>query len=303
MRFKEPQQTLVFGSSGQLAQALKSLWPHQVPFLSKAEADFSNLPQLVEILDQRRPKFVVVTAAYTAVDKAEEDEEKSQCFRINAEAPGEIAKWCAQNQAILIFFSTDYVYSPDQAQAHHLESEELRPLNAYGQSKFQGEQLIRDAGCRHLIFRVSWLYSNVGKNFFLTIKKLAQEKETLSVVADQIGYPTAVPDLALAIARVLERIQDPKFSAWGVYNLVGPDSVSWQGFAEAIVQNLKEISAAVKTQSVLPITSADWKALYPRTTERPLNSRMSNSKFKNEFGFELPPWEEALKSLVRTLSS
>ncbi|NJL25166.1 MAG: dTDP-4-dehydrorhamnose reductase [Calothrix sp. SM1_5_4] len=192
---------LVFGSNGQVAQALKALLPEAV-FLSRTECDLERPGQAAAALEKHKPRVVINAAAYTEVDKAESENERSRAHQINAAAVQEIAFWCARNDVSLIHYSTDYVY-PGDGDLPWSELAPVAPRNHYGQTKLDGEAAIRSAGCHHVILRTSWVFSPVGKNFVKTMLKLGLEREHLSVVDDQVGSPTYAPDIARATLRVL----------------------------------------------------------------------------------------------------
>ena len=289
---------LVFGKTGQLAQALQKKWTTSAVFIARDQADFMKPDSVLEPLRQYKPSVVVNTVAFTAVDLAEQVDQQRACLQVNSKIPGEIAKWCAQNKALMLHFSTDYVYQNLSSKDPHFESQPTGAVNFYGYSKLEGERAIQNSNCDHLIFRVSWLYSDVGKNFYLTIQKLAASRDTLQVVQDQWGYPTNVYTLADAVDTALTvALEHPQFEDWGVYNLVGPDFTNWYEFAQSIIEKTRKSGASLKVEKILPVTSSEWKSLYPQTADRPLNSRMSSEKFRSLFGTELPDWKEALEKL------
>ncbi len=236
------------------------------------------------------PTLVVNPAAYTAVDKAEGDAERART--VNAVAPGVLAQEVARLGALLVHYSTDYVFD-GSGTVPWRENDACAPLNVYGATKLDGERAIQASGCAHLIFRTSWVYGARGSNFLLTMRRLMRERDELKIVADQVGAPTWCRDLAEATAQVLARIATPGgFDAaapWGVYHLCNAGETSWHGFAEAI-RALDKADVAL-----LPIPTRD----YPTPARRPLNSRLDCDRLERAFGLRLRPWREALELCVQ----
>ena len=234
------------------------------------------------------PAVIVNPAAYTAVDKAER--EPGLAHAVNAAAPGVLAAEAAQLGALLVHYSTDYVFD-GSGETPWREDDACTPLNVYGATKLEGERAIQASGCRHFIFRTSWVYGARGSNFLLTMRRLMRERPELKIVADQVGAPTWCRDLAEATAQVLGRVVSPAGGSdadapWGVYHMTNAGETSWHGFAEAIRQ-LDDAEAAAR---LLPIPSSD----YPTPAERPLNSRLNNDKLEKTFGLRLQDWRNAL---------
>ncbi len=232
------------------------------------------------------PTIIVNPAAYTAVDKAET--ESGRAHAINAVAPGVLAEEAARLGALLVHYSTDYVFD-GSGDAPWREDDATGPLNVYGSTKLAGERAIAAAGCRHLIFRTSWVYGARGSNFLLTMRRLMRERPELKIVADQIGAPTWCRDLAEATAQVLAQVRGEDESRWGVYHMTNAGETSWHGFAEAI-QALDEFDETVPPVRLLPIPGSD----YPTPARRPLNSRLDNDRLEQAFGLRLRNWREAL---------
>jgi len=220
-------------------------------------------------------------AAHTAVDKAESEQDLAHA--VNAIAPGILAEEAARLDALLVHYSTDYVFNGSGVTPWR-EDDACDPLNVYGASKLAGERAIAASGCRHLIFRTSWVYGARGSNFLLTMRRLMRERPELKIVADQIGAPTWCRDLAEATALVLSQISACGFDQWGVYHMTNAGETSWHGFAEAI-QALDGTDARL-----LPIPSSD----YPTPAQRPLNSRLNNDRLEQVFGLRLQDWQAAL---------
>lgn len=236
------------------------------------------------------PQIIVNAAAYTAVDKAESEADLARA--INAAAPGVLAEESAQLNALLVHYSTDYVFNGSGAIPWR-EADTCDPLNVYGATKLEGERLIQSSGCRHLIFRTSWVYGGRGSNFLLTMRRLMRERPELNIVADQMGAPTWCRDLAEATAQVLSVVGSNIFERgnthpWGVYHMTNAGVTSWHGFAQAI-QSL-DTSNNTHTASLLAIASSE----YPTPAHRPYNSRLNNDKLERIFGLRLQNWDTAL---------
>jgi dTDP-4-dehydrorhamnose reductase len=292
---------LVIGESGQVANALReraAAFGEQRSwvFLNRARLDL-EFPERIEadleaIVADLRPRLVINTAAYTAVDKAETEREKA--FLINATSVGAIGRVCQSQDLPLIHFSTDYVYA-GHGTSLQLESEPIAPLNVYGLSKAAGESAVTESGVKCLIFRTSWVYHHMGNNFVRTILRLAADREELNVVADQIGSPTSALALADAvIGTVNKRCLEPGFDAWGVYNLAGKGTTSWYEFACAIIQEARALGFSLRVQRVNAITTAE----FPTPAHRPLNSRLNQGKLESVFGLRLPPWNDSLRDCL-----
>lgn len=246
--------------------------------LNLADADADAVRRTVREI---APSIIVNPAAHTAVDKAESEQDLAHA--VNAIAPGVLAEEAARLDALLVHYSTDYVFNGSGATGWR-EDDACDPLNVYGASKLAGERAIAASGCRHLIFRTSWVYGARGSNFLLTMRRLMRERPELKIVADQIGAPTWCRDLAEATALVLSQISACGFDQWGVYHMTNAGETSWHGFAEAI-QALDGTDARL-----LPIPSSD----YPTPAQRPLNSRLNNDRLEQVFGLRLQDWQAAL---------
>ena len=285
-------RVLIFGSIGQVARELtRARWPEGMTLtsLDRAAADLMRSESLAAIVQQHRPDLVVIAAAYTAVDAAEDDEETA--ILVNAVAPGAIARAAAELSVPLVHFSTDYVFDGEK-RAPYVESDAVNPINAYGRTKLAGEEAIRAANPKHLILRTSWIYSAFGKNFMLTMLKLAEARDEVSVVADQLGCPTAAHDLASAVAGIAGRLIRGDVN-WGTYHLVGASETTWHGFAEAI------FGALVVQGYRRPVNKAVPTSAYPTRARRPRDSRLSSDAFAHEFGLRLAGFETALPEVLR----
>ena len=255
--------------------------------------DFTNLEGLAQTIRSVAPDVIVNAAAHTAVDKAESEPELVRT--INALAPGVLAQEAKRNNAWLIHYSTDYVFDGSGDQAW-VETDHTAPLNAYGATKLEGEQLIRQSGCKHLIFRTSWVYGARGDNFAKTMLKLAQERDSLKVINDQIGAPTGADLLADITAHAIQKaLQSPEVS--GLYNLVASGETSWHGYASFVLDFAQRagIKLKVVAGAIVPVPSSAFQT----PAKRPHNSRMNTEKLQNTFGLLMPKWEMGVE---RTLT-
>jgi len=294
---------LVFGGNGQLGRellrALSSLGTVVATTRSGTltdgsaceVADFNQPDSLVALLGRVRPDIVVNAAAYTAVDKAEQDAEAA--FRANAEAPGVIARWCARAGVPFVHYSTDYVFDGEGA-APYREDQPTAPLGVYGTSKRDGEDRVRAAGGRHLIFRTAWVYAAHGNNFLRTMLRIGAERDALRVVADQIGTPTPAALIADVTAQALQHAGGLS----GTWHLTASGQTSWHGFAEAIFAEALARGVLPKVPSVEAIASSE----YPTPAKRPSWSVLDNSKLQQDFDILLPDWQEGLKRVIRELT-
>ncbi len=297
---------LLTGTSGQVGGALLSRLQGFGLVMAPDEVEF-NLAQPVEIsgaLDRLKPDLIINPAAYTAVDKAEDEPELA--LRVNGEAPAVIARWAARHNVPLIHFSTDYVFNGAGDRAWR-EDDAVQPLSVYGSSKLAGENAVRAAGGTSLVIRTSWVYAAQGTNFLRAISRLARERKELRIVADQIGAPTSAAVIADGVTAMLSPGLD-KFctrcgEANGLVHLVASGETSWHGFASAIVEGLKGRGIALAVEQVLPITTAE----YPTRAKRPHNSRLDLSRLHEIFGITTPHWKDALApeldALARELSA
>ncbi len=258
----------------------------------RSNLDLTDMDSIRRCIRETHPDLIVNAAAYTAVDQAER--ESDQAFRINAEAPGLMAEEAAKTGAILVHYSTDYIFDGHQDTPVR-EEEACAPLNVYGRSKLAGEEAILATGARHLIFRLCWVYGNRGRNFFLTMLRLAKERERLRVVQDQIGCPTWSRLIAQSTAMALQQVIVSRDSEplLGVYHLCARGQTSWHGFAKAIVESMPPRGR--KCQAVEPIATAE----YPTAAMRPRYSALATEKFEATFGLRLPAWEDSLSLVMQ----
>lgn len=273
---------LLTGKTGQVGWELARLLPAlgEVRATERNQIDLADADSIRRAVREAKPDAIVNAAAYTAVDKAESEPELA--LRINGEAPGVLAAEAKRLGALLVHYSTDYVYDGEKAAAY-VETDAPNPVSAYGRSKLAGERAIVASGCRHLIFRTCWVYGPRGRNFLLTILKAARERPELRVVDDQFGAPTSSAAIAAATKRAIER-----GGAEGVYHMSAAGRTSWHGFAQAIVQG-----AGLAT----PVKAIPTKE-YPTPARRPRNSLLDNSKLKKDFGIALPDWRDGLREVL-----
>ncbi|KIP94875.1 MULTISPECIES: dTDP-4-dehydrorhamnose reductase [Pseudomonas fluorescens group] len=291
---------LLLGKSGQVGWELqRSLAPlgelialdrHQADGLN---GDLSNPEALRATIRQVQPDVIVNAAAYTAVDKAESETELAD--RVNGIAAGVMAEEAAASGAWLVHYSTDYVFN-GQGTAAWRETDAVAPVNHYGSSKLAGERAITASGCKHLIFRTSWVYGARGNNFAKTMLRLASDRETLSVVADQIGAPTGADLIADVTAQALRQaLQQPELA--GLYHLAAAGEVSWHGYASEVIAFAKANGELLAVKAIEPVETT----AYPTPAHRPLNSRLNTQKLRATFSLHLPDWQSGVTRMLREI--
>lgn len=286
---------LLIGAQGQVGQELQKtlagleaeLGP--VVAVGREQLDLTDLEAIATKVTHTNPNLIVNSAAYTAVDKAES--EPALAHRINAEAPGAIARAAKKCNAALIHISTDYVFAGNEA-SPRLEDDPTGPLSVYGKTKLAGENAIRAELEQHIILRTAWVYGCYGKgNFVKTMLRLAKDRSELSVVADQVGSPTWAKDIAVVIAQLATKLdQHP-----GTYHFTNSGTASWHDFAVAIFEEAKSLGMPLAIETVHPITTAD----YPTPAERPAYSVLDGQKIAAVLGQSAPPWRESLRQMLR----
>ena len=285
---------LLIGKEGQVGRELSSLLKPfgELTLFGKEDLDLTQADRIREQLRNVQPHVIVNAAAYTAVDQAEE--EPDLALAVNGTAPAILAEEAKKLGAALVHYSTDYVFDGEK-QDPYTEEDSPNPMGVYGRTKLAGDEAIQSTGLPHLIFRTAWVYGLKGKNFLLTIQRLAKERDELKIVDDQIGSPTWCLTIAQATANVLTQIL-PQSSpgdlshfeqASGLYNLVCGGQTSWFGFAQAIL----EASSSSQDTKLIPIPTSE----YPTLTKRPQNSVLSTKKLKSAFGIAPPAWDVTLK--------
>lgn len=289
---------LLLGRDGQVGWELqRSLAPlGQVLALNARSQDYcgdlSDLHGLQATLERYAPDVIVNAAAYTAVDKAESEPE--QAHRVNAEAVDVMAQAAARSGALLVHYSTDYVF-PGDGSAPWQEDQPVRPLNVYGHSKLAGEQAILASGCAHLIFRTCWVYAARGSNFARTMLRLACERETLGVIDDQFGAPTAAELIADVTAHAIVAVRrDPQRG--GLYHLAAAGETTWCGYARFVLEQAAALGVPLK------VSAGQVQALttdaYPTPAKRPANSRLNTQKLQKAFALTLPDWRQGVARML-----
>lgn len=296
---------LVFGVSGQVGTSLYRLSTFRTQdsfvFCSRSKVTEDDAVVLCDLLDPEsickvihdtKPNVIINAAAYTAVDKAETDRDKAQY--INGDAPGIMARAAKDLDALMVHYSTDYVFKGDGTN-RWTEEDTPNPINFYGQTKLSGERAVLAATEKSLILRTQWVYSDMGHNFVKTMLRLGTDRSELKVVADQIGAPTSADVIAQATFDLVGRCRDGR--DFGIYNLACAGETTWHEFAQAIFQGARERGVPLAIERVLPIASSD----YPTPAARPKNSRLDLEKIQRQLAKSMPTWQNALQSVLTTL--
>lgn len=288
---------LLFGKNGQVGWELqRSLAPlGDLIALDRRTidgvcGDVSNFDALRAAIRLIKPDVIVNAAAYNAVDKAESEKELAD--KVNAQATKVMAEEALLLDAWFIHYSTDYVFS-GEGNTPWQESDTVAPLNHYGESKLAGEQGVIGSGCKYLIFRTSWVFSARGKNFAKTMLRLAKERETLSVIDDQVGAPTSAELIADVTAHAVVQVQQRPDLA-GVYHLVAGGEVSWHGYASHVIEVARQYGEQLLVKDIEPIETT----AYPAPARRPLNSRLNTQKLRNTFSLRLPDWQSGVNRML-----
>lgn len=262
-------------------------------------ADLSAPATLQDLLNKIRPEVIINTAAYTAVDRAEQEEPLATT--VNGEAVGVIARWAAANRALVVHYSTDYVFDGNAATPYAVDAR-TAPLGAYGRSKLAGEQALQTSGAAYLLFRTAWVYAPHGHNFLRTMLRLGADRDELRVVADQQGAPTSTDIIVQGTLAALTAWQHAdatqRAALHGAHHLVASGHTSWHGFAQAIFEKAHARALIARTPNVLPITTAD----YPTPAKRPAWSVLDNHGFEQRFGYALADWQQGLDHVIDTLA-
>jgi dTDP-4-dehydrorhamnose reductase len=291
---------LIVGAYGQVGRELQRSFADAGETIARDRdtVDLADPDQVRAMVRAAAPDIILNAAAYTAVDRAESELE--QAMAVNARAPGILAEEALRTGAIVVHYSTDYVFDGSKA-GPWVETDKPNPLNVYGASKLAGEEAIQQVGGRCLIFRTSWVYGSHGHNFLLTMLRLGRERESLKIVDDQFGAPTTSIELADATRAIVSGALAGRFgdvSNWaGLYHMTNSGSVSWCGFARAIFKSAQALLNG-KTPTVNPILSSE----YPTPARRPQNSVLSNEKLRARFSVRLAPWESALEEVLCRLT-
>jgi len=314
-----PLRIVLLGANGQLghvlAQTLRVLG--EVQAFGRQQADLAHADALRTVLDQHPPHLIVNAAAYTAVDKAEQEPDVAHA--INAQAPGVLAQWAAAHGAVLVHYSTDYVFDGRSAQPY-TEADLPAPLSVYGHSKWAGERAVQASGCRHLIFRTSWVVGAHGGNFLKTMLRLGTERDSLRVVADQHGAPTAVDLIARITLEVLQQMMDPAAvkdaqvqastqapvmwasaddPRWGLYHLTAAGETTWHAYACHVIDRAAVLGWPMRAsaRNIQAIATED----YPLPAPRPANSRLNTLRLQQRFRVALPDWRLGVDAVLASL--
>ena len=276
---------LITGINGQVGHALmQQLNDRELVGLTRQDCDLTEPDQIRQVIDHHQPDLIINPGAYTKVDQAEDEPELA--FQINRDAPKVMAEKAREYDIPFIHFSTDYVFDGKKKGAYQ-EDDPTNPLGVYGASKVAGEEAIQHVGGKFYIFRTSWVYSDIGHNFYLNMKRLSMERDEISVVADQVGVPTTSKFIAKQIKKIIPGVEA---ATPGIYHLVPDGSCSWYGFAKAI---LREVKPEFDEAKIFPIMSDD----YLTKVRRPLNSVLDNHKIKAAFMLEFDDWQTELKKI------
>jgi len=277
---------LITGVNGQVGHALmRELNEYELVDLSRQDCDLTIPDQIKQVIDQHQPDLIINPAAYTKVDQAEDEPELA--FKINRDAPKVMAEKAREYNIPLIHFSTDYVFDGEEESAY-TEEDVTNPLGVYGQSKLAGEKSIQEVGCQFYIFRTSWVYSNIGHNFFLNMKRLGAEQKEIKVVSDQVGVPTSNQFLAEQVQQIIPKLNK---NNTGMYHLVPDRSCSWYEFAKVIITNT---NPQFNLENLYSIQTNE----FPSKTKRPKNSILNNAKIKQTFNLELNNWQTGLERII-----
>ncbi len=291
---------LILGAAGQVGRELQRSFTDAAEIIARGRdtVDLATPDQVRALVRRTAPDVILNAAAYTAVDRAESDPELAMA--VNAQAPGILAEEALHAGALLVHYSTDYVFDGSKA-GPWIETDKANPLNVYGASKLAGEEAIQQVGGKYLIFRTSWVYGPHGKNFLLTMLRLGRERESLNIVDDQIGAPTSSIELADATLTIVNSVLAGRFGStdnWaGLYHMTCGGSVSWYGFARAIFTRAQALLDG-KIPAVNPIPASE----YPTPAKRPCYSVLSNERLYTRFNVRLAPWESALDEVLRRLT-
>lgn len=288
------KKILLLGKDGQVGWELqRALAPlGLLTALNRHECDLADPAQVQAALEKYEPEVIVNAAAYTAVDKAETDQAMAR--RINVDAVAELALYAREMGSLLVHYSTDYVFDGAKPDAY-VEDDLTNPLSMYGQTKLDGEHKIRDALCRHLIFRTSWVYAARGGNFAKTILRLAQERTTLNVIDDQIGAPTSAELIADVTAHAMRDVLSGR-APGGTYHLAAAGETSWYGYARFVTDHARAqgMTLALAPDGLKPIPATE----YPLPAKRPQNSRLNTQLLERSFALKLPSWEAGVARVL-----
>ena len=288
---------LITGAQGQVGKELSAISINKgfdVVAAGRVDLDITETQIVEEYISQHQPDIVINAAAHTAVDKAESEQDLA--FAINHNGAKNIALACSKLTIPLLHISTDYVFDGSQSDPYS-ENDAVSPLGVYGESKWQGEEVIRKNLESHIILRVAWVFGAQGNNFVKTMLRLGKDRDELNVVADQFGGPSPAKNIAETLINLVEQYQKDKTLTWGTYHYCGKSKTTWYDFATEIFKLAFEIGLLDKKVKVNPITTAE----YPTPAKRPSNSMLNCTKLKTTFGIDMPEWKDALKKVLTEL--
>lgn len=290
---------LLLGADGQVGWELRRslLTVGKVTAITRQDCSLTDASAISALVAKHQPDIIVNAAAYTAVDLAESESE--QAYALNRDLPALLGELARQGDSLVVDYSTDYVFDGSKS-APYLENDDTLPANVYGTSKLAGLQALQTSGCRHLVFRVSWVYSARRGNFIKTILRLAAEREELSIVSDQIGSPTPASLIADVTANCL-LLLTAGIGQEGVYHLAPAGQTSWHGLAQEIVRHAQALNMPLNIQ--LEDIKATPTSGYPTPAQRPANSVMNTDKLQEAFQLHLPHWQEPLAHLLRDMNA
>jgi dTDP-4-dehydrorhamnose reductase len=301
---------LLIGNNGQVGRELNRMLPQfgEVKSVGRRQLDLSNSEEIRSAIRAFRPQLIVNAAAYTAVDKAESEQDLARA--VNAVAPGVMAEEAKALGALLVHYSTDYVFDGKKT-SPYVEEDLTNPKNIYGKTKLEGELAIQASGASHLIFRTAWVYGTEGKNFLLTILRLATQREELKIVCDQIGAPTTSTEIAAGTTKILSQIfaqadrPSRALDGGGIFHMTAGGVTTWFGFTQAILEHVRKMDGGapwfatatggrpLMVRTVVPIPAVQ----YPTPASRPSYSVLSNAKMDRTFSVKLPDWQTQLASI------
>lgn len=289
-----PFRVLVFGSTGQVGSALRSLVKSPAAWISRQHADFTKPEVLPKVLDQHAPDFVVNLAADTNVDRAEDTPEETET--VNCTSPATIARWCAVRDVPFFHVSTDFVFGHSDGKVL-FETDSTNPLNVYGRSKLNSERAVLAENGKACVFRAQWVYSDGSENFASKMLKLGTERETLQVVSDQTGAPTYAHHLAKAIAQLIASSREQQRFPSGIFHLTAQGNVSRFEWVSELFRQARDRGIDVRTRNLVPVSSE----VFPTKAIRPKHLNLSNEKVFSTFGVQLPDWKAGISDLLDDL--
>lgn len=291
-------KVLIAGAQGQVGSELAAIAKqsnYEVIAATRSDLDITNKNNVEAYVSQVKPDLIVNAAAYTAVDKAEEEQDIA--YAINCDGAKNLAIACSKQSIPLLHISTDYVFDGSKAEAYN-ENESVSPLGIYGKTKWQGEEAIRTHLSQHIILRIAWVFGAKGNNFVKTMLRLGIDRDELNVVADQFGGPTSAKSIAKTLIHLINIYRKDNNLKWGTYHFCGKEKTSWYNFAKEIFKQAKAIKLIKRDMRINAISTSE----YPTLAKRPENSMLDCSKIKNTFGIDMPDWRIELKKVLSELN-